>query len=135
MNKKSGIIVLCVVSGIILGILLYQNANKAFSSFIVMGCTAIEYVQEDDAGYLTIVQNRENAGKIVVPVKDSALQQKVAEHKLDEVIGVNLLLEIPANIARKHKLEQRTNPFDLLESGGYEEYLILQDIFYENADN
>ena len=87
MSKKNGILALAAVAAVILGIVLYKNANRGYSSFTAMGCSAIEYVQEEEAGYLIIMHGEDNR-EITVLVEDVELQQKIAENELGDVIGV-----------------------------------------------
>ena len=50
-----------------------------------------------------------------------------------DIIGANIMLTIPAKvISERHINIQNINPFMLLYDDTYEEYLVLQDVFYKS---
>ena len=126
MNRKvlAAIFSAAVLVVIVMTIILYHLSG--FSSFVSMGCTVEGYEQKDGTGYLTI-------GLEGSPARDSAVirvSQEALQKELSDIIGVNMVLEIPAYVARKNNIDRNTDVFGLLyASDAYDKYLTITAVF------
>ena len=126
MNRKvlAAIFSAAVLVVIVMTVILYHLSG--FSSFVSMGCTAEGYEQKDGTGYLTI-------GLEGSPARDSAVirvSQEALQKELSDIIGVNMVLEIPAHVARKNNIDRNTDVFGLLyASDAYDKYLTITAVF------
>lgn len=131
MNRKvlAAIFSAAVLAIIILTIILYHLGG--YSSFVCMGCTAERYEQKDGTGYLTIGLGDSTArDSAVIRVTQEALQRELSEGELTDIIGVNMILEVPAHVAREHNIGSNTNVFDLIyASDAYDKYLTVTAVF------
>lgn len=111
------------------GIISLFNRNKDYSILIAIGCDASSYKQEEGIGYLTIIYNKRN---INIKVEDINLKNSLSKEELNNVIGVNLKLTIPWEIIKEYHINiDNINPFEYLYNNIFDEYLVLQNVFYK----
>ena len=111
------------------GIISLFNKNKDYSTLIGIGCEASSYKQEEGIGYLTIIYNKRN---ISIKVDDINLKNNLSTEELSNVIGVNLKLTIPWKIIKEYHINiNNINPFEYLYNNIFDEYLVLQNVFYK----
>ncbi len=141
MNKKK--IMFIAVSAIVIIALvrtvMYITEAKYMSTFIAQGCSAVNYEQKSDAGYLTIISEGSAVKRdIIVKVTDNTLQNELSKAKLSDIIGVNLEMKIPYEVLEKNHIEPDTHNFNAinyLATGQFDEYVILLDVSYTELDN
>ena len=131
MNRKvlAAIFSAAVLVVIVMTVILYHLSG--FSSFVSMGCTAEGYEQKAGTGYLTIgLEGSPARDSAVIRVSQEALQKELSEGELSDIIGVNMVLEIPAHVARKNNIDRNTDVFGLLyASDAYDKYLTITAVF------
>ena len=76
------------------------------------------------------VYKRQARDSAVIRVSQEALQKELSEGELSDIIGVNMVLEIPAHVARKNNIDRNTDVFGLLyASDAYDKYLTITAVF------
>ncbi len=132
LKSKSVFIALPIlVVVLVLGIVLFPDAPEDYTAFIAIGCDGTLYEQEADIGYLTIDYNQKN---ITVQVEDQDLQNSLAGKRAEDIIGVNMQLTIPLEVLKERHLDlKNVDALQLLLYEEYEQYLLLQDVFYKDV--
>lgn len=134
MRKK---VFLCIIAAIVIlvCVLLHINKNKDYTSFIAIGASGVSY-EDGDFGSLTIKTDPIDTAKekeLTLKVDNEDLKKRLSQKGVADIIGANIMLTIPAKvISERHINIQNINPFTLLYDDTYEEYLVLQDVFYKS---
>ncbi len=133
--KKTKIYLSIAVAVTVLVVLVsmsYLSNSKDFSTIIALGCDATRYEQKLGIGYLTINYPNSIINKeITIKVEDVTLQNDLSTADLNNLIGLNLNLTIPSKVLREQHIDVvRFNPFEYLNSGTYDDNLVLLAVFY-----
>lgn len=131
MEKKKASLIIILVLIMILIIFKYSH-SKDFCSNIGIACSAKDYSQEKDYGYITIMLDNKQSTYATKKIKleDQALQTQLSEIDLSNIIGINMILTLPeATIKEAHLDIRKTNVSDLLYStDSYDKYLVVTGI-------
>ncbi len=132
MGKKKIIFITSVIAVLVLSfVLFFNNRPKDFSSFIAVGCSAEDYSQQQDIGYITIkLDSMKNRTK-VLKVEDRELQKQLLQTNLSDIIGANMIMTIPAKELKDIHIDfNNWNVFDLLHgTNQYDNYISVVEIF------
>lgn len=110
-----------VIACVSVGILIYKNNKDQNPVMVALGCEAESYLQEDDAGYLTI---RFAEKELQVRVEDDKLQDELRKAAINQIVGVYLAVYLPESAPAS-----ATAPFDALLNGDYRDIVAL-DVYY-----
>lgn len=131
MDKKKIILTISIAAVLLISIILITyNRPRDLNSFIVVGCSIEAYIQEQDIGYLTInLENRNNTTKVLI-VGDSELQKQLQQMELSNIIGVNIIMNIPASdLKNLHIDSDNPNIFNMLfNTNQYDNYFTVVGI-------
>ena len=130
MNKKKMGILISVVIAIVISIVFLVNKPEGIYSHIAIGCSVEEYSQQQDIGYITLkIDDAKNTIK-EFKVEDKELQKQLSEINLSNVIGVNMLMTLPAKeIKNAHIDINKINVLDLLcDTNTYDKYFVVTGI-------
>jgi len=130
-NKKTVLIMLAIAVVISLVVVFFSSKPEDFSAFIAVGCAAEDYVQQQDIGYITIKLDNAKSITKVLKVEDKELQKKLQNTNLQDIIGVNMILTIPAEEFKAMNVDARNvNVLNLLyNSYDYDNYISVVNIF------
>lgn len=118
------------------GISLYYCGLVCVLLYINTSFIAIVSYEDGDFGSLTIKTDPIDTAKekeLTLKVDNEDLKKRLSQKGVADIIGANIMLTIPAKvISERHINIQNINPFMLLYDDTYEEYLVLQDVFYKS---
>ena len=120
------IIVVIAVTGFVIG-----GRGKSFDSSIATGCRVLEYTEQDGEGRLKIELT--GGGKPQsLAVRDEELKKTLSESIPEEIIGVHIILHIPAEVVKEKHLDiKNTDSIGLLiNSDDFDEYYEIVDISF-----
>ena len=128
MKKLYMIIILLIC---FLGSLLWWIEQKSVSSFdasVTIACIGQEYVEEADGFYLKFLMADEEISKCLRMSKD--LQNKISMIQPEEIIGIHLLVHIPAEVIRKNHFDNKSLDaiWLLMNSTLYDDYYEIVDV-------
>lgn len=129
-KKKLGILISVVLVLTVVAIAFIVNKPKDMYSHIAIGCSVEGYSQQQDIGYVTLkIDDAKNTIK-EIKVEDKELQKQLAEKNITNVIGVNMLMTLPAKeIKNSHIDIHNINVFDLLyDTNTYDKYIVVTGI-------
>ena len=129
-KKKMGILISVVLVLTVVAIAFIVSKPEDMYSHIAIGCSVEEYSQQQDIGYVTLkIDDAKNTIK-EFKVVDKELQNQLAENNLTNVIGVNMLMTLPAEEMKKSHFDINTiNVFDLLyNTNTYDKYIVVTGI-------
>lgn len=131
MVKKRRIFIAVVLVAIIASVVLFINKPEDYSSFIASGSSAEGYEQQKEVGYITVdLDQLNNPSKKVLKVEDKALQSKLQQTNLADVIGVNMIMTIPAKELKSTHIDfDNMDIFDVLyATDEFDKYITVTDI-------
>lgn len=133
-------IVLCILTFIILiGSIFYfcwNKSNKGYSTSYAISCSARQYEEKNDFGYLTVVitSPKGDVSKTII-VEDSEIRAQIASIDLEEIIGAHIFLEIPPKVISDHHIDVKTidSMYLLTETSMYDDYFRIAGISVEES--
>ncbi|NLO82237.1 MAG: hypothetical protein GX094_04145 [Clostridiales bacterium] len=133
MDKKRIILILSAVVVLCLSTAVYNNNKpKDLTSFIAAGCSAEDYSQQEDIGYITLKLDGVKNRTMVLEVEDRELQEQLLQTDLSDIIGVNMVMTIPAKEINSLPVDPRN--FDALKllynTDQYDGYIKIEKIFF-----
>ncbi len=134
MSKKKIILIMFITVAVISSVVLFlTNRPKDFSSFIAVGCSAEDYSQQQDIGYVTIkFDSMKNTTK-VLKVEDKELQKELLQTNLPDIIGANMIMTIPTKELKSNHIDSNNlNVFDLLSgTNQYDNHITVVDVYFK----
>lgn len=107
-----------------------MNRPEDMNLHIAAGCSVKEYSMQRNTGYITL--ELDDAGNTMKKfrVEDKELQKELSEKNLSDIIGVNMLLTLPARIIKSAHIDlKNANPFELLSgTDAYDKYAVVTGV-------
>ncbi len=133
MNRKRMILLTALALLALSALALALRGPEGYSASIVLGCSASGYEQEAEAGYLT-VHLEESAGRKAARfrVADGKVRQELQGRDPSEIIGVQVMLEIPGSVVKERGLNRQTDAFALLYgTDAFDGYATVAAVYFE----
>ena len=140
----STVIVLIVLT---VGLLSNHGKEERYETLFATACRALNYVQEDEEFYLTVLleEGDQRGSKVAVRVDAPELLELLSVTELGEVDGVQIALRISKEILEKSEFYQgerkidgilypeRVDVFGMLCDESYQSYFTLSSIYWKES--
>lgn len=133
MNRKRMILLSALALLALCALALTLRGPEGYSAAIVLGCSSGSYEQDADAGYLTVhLDGRAGREKARFKVADGKARQELQERDPSEIIGVQVMLEIPGSVVKERGLNRQTDAFALLyDTDAFDGYATVAAVYFE----
>lgn len=122
-----------VAAVVAIGGVLYILWPKTTNAWIMTHCAALEYIQREECGYLTLdlTEGIDPSWKVrpqvTLKVVDKTLQERLSKEGISEITGAVIRLAIPEKIARQDGVDPSS--FLLHFSSRYDDYMTVEDVY------
>ena len=134
MKKKRTILAILIVAIIIIVLCLVKHYcdNQSIKSFAAIGCSVQELsTSNKDSSLKIILDDDKNTAKTIA--LDDDIVEKVRETDVKDIIGVNVVSDIPKKLLKEKHINTSANfnPMQLLAaSDEYDKYFEIVDISF-----
>ena len=133
--KKKGVIlgILIVTVIIILCLVKYYRDNQSIKSFGAIACSVQEISTSDEGSFLKIILDDDKHTIKSIALKDNDVIEMIRASDIKDIIGVNVVSDIPKKILKEKHISTNTNfnPVQLLaESDEYDTYFEIVDVSF-----
>ena len=133
--KKKGVIfaILIVIVIIMLCLVKYYRDNRSIKSFMAIGCSVQEISISEEGSFLKIILDDDKHTIKTIALKDNDIIEMIKESDIKDIIGVNVVSDIPKKILEEKHIttSMNFNPLHLLaESNEYDTYFEIADVSF-----
>lgn len=131
--KRSVVIALSIIIVILLGVILFQsNSNSnGYGASLATVCLALKYEENAECGYLTLTFERQK-GEVITKtfkVDDKKIRDQITQADLADIIGVQLIVNLPNKVIKENNLNSTEINIDFLfTTNTFDDYFTVVDI-------
>lgn len=116
-----------------IGGILFIFRPKTTNVLIMARCAALEYIQREECGYLTLdlTEGSDASWKVrpqvTLKVVDKALQDRLSREGVSDITGTVVRLAIPEKVTRQNDVVPSASL--LFFSSQYDDYMTVEDVY------
>ncbi len=129
-KKLLFLIISCIIVLFACGLFLFLNRQNGYYASGVCAADAIKYEETDEVGYLTILFyiGADVQREMVLQVTDEELKDKLSGETLENIIGINFILDVPSKKLRENHMKKAEikDVLALLKDNTFDDCLFLK---------